>query len=125
MIITLGQLHANRVAGKVPVGEVVYSVCGPLTVPVPQVVVPDRIPLQGVDMRSNHRLDVIVAMDGQSFKRAFDLAECLLAVGPDQLDLWHIDTNRFVNVSTGSTKTMLACPPPAWAMELRQWRVVH
>lgn len=125
MITTLRELHAERMRGRAPATEVVYSVCGPLDIPVLQIVVPASY--GPVDFRANFGLDVIVAVDddSRSIERGIFLVNNLIPMEPSQVDIWNIDNNSFVNITTNGARVMMETPPPYWAMEKRNWRQAH
>lgn len=105
-MITISELAAARATGLVPRGAVLIA----LTAPRPNAMT--RVKLDSRDLRPLAGLDVVVAYDSRiSSARMVAIADAIVRAGPEELELWNVETNQFLSVVSLGQKFIREVPP--------------
>lgn len=105
-LISLSDLAAARANGLVPKGAILIA----LAAPPPHAMT--RVKIDGRDLRALTGLDVVVAFGSRSSSnRLVALADAIARVGPQELEFWNVESNRFVAVVSLGQKFIHEVPP--------------
>jgi hypothetical protein len=91
-MITMTELNINRDRGMVPDMPLIIPM-----VPTPECTL-IQIKIDSTDLRGLFGLDVVIAHDGKSTKRIFELMDNVMRAGVANLALWDVKRKHFISI---------------------------